>query len=64
MNNGPNGQGHDPQRPMGMFYQFLCLCREVSFLKIWFEFSWFNLQLWRRIILKSANFKQKINLKF
>ena len=39
MSNGPDGQGHKPRRLMGLFYVFLCLCREVSFLESWFKFS-------------------------
>ena len=43
VNNGPNGQGHEPRRPMGTFYVSLCLCREVSFLESWIKFSWVKL---------------------
>ena len=52
VNNGPNGQGHEPPRLMGMYYVFLCLSREVSFLENWFKFSRFNFASRRRIIFK------------
>ena len=42
VNNGLNGQRHEPRRLMGMFYVLLRLCREILFLEIWFKFSWFN----------------------
>ena len=43
MNNSSNGQAHEPRRLMVMFYVFLLLFREVSFLKSWFKLFWFNL---------------------
>ena len=30
------------RRLRGMFYVFLCLCREVSLLEDWLNISWFN----------------------
>ena len=57
MNNGPNGQVHEPRRLMDIFYVFLCLCREVSFLKSWFKFLWLDFQSWRHTIFKIGEFE-------